>query len=376
VRLFMATFMNSRNVAALVSPYSSTRATRQESASLKGTTSQTALKAAHTTVPPSPASVARAFGEKSCKDRIANRHINNLQKAIEAGKKAGLPQEELDRAQEIVVKDEVLPTSRGENEAALVDALKASQAAMEALEVVVKMQAETIAKLALENKQLKKAQSLKVVTPKMSDASTEILPGEAKRLFESMLRDKAVQTTSESDKEAPQASPRIQPPVVPPTPRSSQGQVPLGSPRVQVPAPTPSPRIQPPVAESIEGIQQSVMDLNVSTASPYVAEAFRLGWLAGVKSNTMAANRSPSSTRSDESNPSDPGSCIVASTPSDISDAGSNDGSTSPQVAGVEPQGALPPLPAMLPPPPPPVLFSPPQAWIQQLGSCNVEQLG
>lgn len=239
-------------------------------------------------------------------------------------------------------------------EEALVEALQASQAANEALEAVIKMQVEAMEKVLLENKKLwqqaQAAQSLKVCTqPRTSEASTEILPDESKSFYSAGALDAAVQTLSERTSvpkhiapavHEPQASPRIQPPVVPPTPRlASQTQIPgqLSSPRMT------EPQLGSPLPENVDGLAHMMDQQKIGQASPYVAEAFRLGWLAGVKSNTMAANRSPSSTRSDESPPSDPGSFVNVSASSE--ESGSDSGSATPKLGGV-----LPPLPALLPP--------------------------
>jgi len=245
---------------------------------------------------------------------------------------------------------DALKASQAANEAleaeavALVDALKASQTANDALEAVVKMQAEAMEKIMLERQKerehlrqlMRKYKSLQVSMPKMSEAPTEIVD---------VAVQTSLQTVSEEDKEASQPQPKIQPPVAP-APSLSQGQAPLGS-KLEDSAPPTNPRIQPPVAtptpENVEGTQQIIVDMDMANASPHVAEAFRLGWLAGVKSNTMAANRSPSSTRSDESPPSDPGSFVNVSASSE--ESGSDSGSATPQKGGV-----LPPLPALLPP--------------------------
>lgn len=265
------------------------------------------------------------------------------------------------------------------------EALTASQAANDALEGVVKMQQEAIQSLLAENKKLwlQAQQALASKAPKkptMCEACTEILPEEGKLLCAAGNQDASAQTDYEVPKipkvemplaEAPLPSPRIQPPAVPPTPRRlSHGQVPLSSPRIQpVAAPLPTPRTQPlvgsPTPENVKGLAPTpenvngTADLNIANSSPYVAEAFRLGWLAGVKSNSLAANRAPSSTRSDDSPPSDPGSFIM----------GDSQGSTSGSEAGSPAPGdKLPALPTMMPPPPPPTLFAPPAVYLDQLG--------
>lgn len=261
-------------------------------------------------------------------------------------------------------------------EEALVEALQASQAANEALEAVIKMQVEAMEKVLLENKKLwqqaQAAQSLKICTqPRTSEASTEILPDESKSFYSAGSLDAAVQTLSERTSvpkhiapavHEPQASPRIQPPLVPPTPRlASQTQIPgqLSSPRMT------EPQLESPLPENVDGLAHMMDQQKIGQASPYVAEAFRLGWLAGVKSNSLAANRSPSSTRSDDSHPSDPGSYVMCSSKSESS--GSERGSESPPG----PSDKIPALPKMMAPPPPPILSSPPPDAM-----LHLEQLG
>jgi len=254
--------------------------------------------------------------------------------------------------------------SMSEKEEALVEALQASQAANEALEAVVKMQAEAMEKVLQENKKLwlqakvahTAAQASKTRTrPSTCEASTEILPDEAKSFYPGGAPDAAELTLSVCNSvpevdvpptDAPQASPRIQPPSVP-TPRDA----PRSEPQFGGPLPA------GPLPEKANG--------SPNVKSSDVAEAFRLGWLAGVKSNSLAAKRSPESTRSDDSQPSDPESFIVSSSKSESS--GSERGSESPPG----PSDKIPALPKMMPPPPPPMLSAPPQDT-----RLHLEQLG
>jgi len=272
---------------------------------------------------------------------------------------------------------ELRPPSKREE--ALVEALQASQAANDALEAVVKMQAEALANVYKENKRLwKHAQeseqtaSLKMpmpcARPRMCEAPTEILPEEAKFILVGCAVDAEVQTFFE-DKvpDSPPASP-ITPTAAPQaSPRIAFPTAPLSSPREAAPAPLPTPRIQEPSRpENTTPKVEGLAELNIGNASPFVAEAFRLGWLAGVKSNNLAANRSPSSTRSDDSPPSDPGSYVMGSI-GDIS-SGSNSGSESPPECNRYPTPMMPPPPPpKLLPPPPPAAFSIP-AQYDQLG--------
>lgn len=209
---------------------------------------------------------------------------------------------------------------------ALVEALQASQAANEALEAVIRMQAEALENILRQNKklcqQLNEAHPEAHPKPVMCEVSTQVLPEEA------------------AENTATPVRPR----------KRSQSQVPNGSPTVQAPS-----------------------DLNIDkvahdNASPYVAEAFRLGWLAGVKSNSLAATKSPSSTRSDHSQPSDPGSL-----PSDQGSyvMGSRCSSESSNVnspGSESPPGPSDKLPLLPPPEPPSLLVPPPQVHLEQLG--------
>lgn len=292
----------------------------------------------------------------------------------EASAQMSQPQPPIQRQASIAESNQV-----SAREEALVEALQASQAANEALEAVIKMQVEAMEKVLLENKKLwqqaQAAQSLKVCTQPLSistsEASTEILPDESKSFSSAVALDAAVQTLSERTSvpkhiapavHEPQASPRIQPPVVPPTPMlANQTQIPgqLSSPRMT------EPQLGSPLPENVDGLAHMMDQQKIGQASPYVAEAFRLGWLAGVKSNSLAANRSPSSTRSDDSHPSDPGSYVMCSSKSESS--GSERGSESPPG----PSDKIPALPKMMAPPPPPILSSPPPDAM-----LHLEQLG
>lgn len=260
-----------------------------------------------------------------------------------------------------------VPDAVTKKEESLIDALQASQAANEALEAVIKLQARAIEQMMEENKKL--CQQAKIAhlptqpKPVMCEASTEILADE---LCMIQTLDISVQTTeagkqattAQTAPDAPQSSPRIQPPVVPPTPRRmSKSHEPKGIPRVEAPS------------------ELSKEKMSQANASENVAEAFRLGWLAGVKSNSMAASKSPCSTRSDDSQPSDPGSFVVGSNKSDSGDSRGSDsrvvtpvsvtpGSESPPLCN-----KLPALPTMMPPPPPPALLAPPSGIpFEQLG--------
>lgn len=246
---------------------------------------------------------------------------------------------------------------QGKKEDALVDALQASQAANQALEQVIKLQARAIEEMLRENKKLcqqaKEAHLKAGAMPVMCEASTQILPEEAALFTLVSTQDASVQILEEDrgvttvqtvpDLQQPQGSPRIQPPVVPPTPRRASKNIAKGEPRIQAPS-----------AENMKDMEK----ISQANASPYVAEAFRLGWLAGVKSNSLAANKSPSSTRSDDSQPSDPGSFVVGSRGSESCDSRGSE----------SPPGPNDKLPLLPPPPPPMLLVPPPEIPFAQLG--------
>lgn len=255
-------------------------------------------------------------------------------------------------------------------EEALIDALQASTAANEALEAVIKLQARAIEEMMQENKRLvqqaKQAHLKNHEKPVMCEGSTQVLAEEAAMFSLSSTLDTSVQTGPEGndvstvqaaldvlhpvprtamseDDDLPRFGLRIQPPAVPPTPRKvSKTHTPKGSPRVAAP---------------------SSIEISKANAEAQ-AEAFRLGWLAGVKSNSMAANKSPSSTRSDDSQPSDPGSYVVGSRGSE---SGDSRGSLSPPG----PNDKLPALPTLMPPPPPPALMAPPEIPFEQLAQLG-----
>eukprot|EP00746_Dinoflagellata_sp_MGD_P162049 gnl/MRDRNA2_/MRDRNA2_89440_c0_seq1.p1 gnl/MRDRNA2_/MRDRNA2_89440_c0~~gnl/MRDRNA2_/MRDRNA2_89440_c0_seq1.p1 ORF type:complete len:300 (-),score=74.51 gnl/MRDRNA2_/MRDRNA2_89440_c0_seq1:26-925(-) len=262
------------------------------------------------------------------------------------------------------------PKGSNLKEESLIDALQASQAANEALEAVIKLQARAIEQMMEENKKLvqqakdangkcKEAKEAKEALSKQAkealskpatcEASTETVADEAALFSMKMHTLEKQVTTVQTAPDVPQSSPRIQPPVVPPTPRRvSKSQIEASS------------------ELSVDKLTK-VNASDYSNASPYVAEAFRLGWLAGVKSNAIAKSKSPSSTRSDDSDPSDPGSFVVGSSKSDSGESRGSDSRGSESPPG--PAEKLPALPTMMPLPPPPALLAPPpEIPFEQLG--------
>jgi hypothetical protein len=238
-------------------------------------------------------------------------------------------------------------------EEALIEALQASTSANEALEAVIKLQARAIEQMMEENRKLvqqaHEAHRTKHAKSTTCDAFTEVAPFSSLISTETQTGGEAADvSTVEAAVDVPQSSPRIQPPAVPPTPRKmSKSHDSKGN-----------PIVAPPSQERVD-----MEKLSQANASPFVAEAFRLGWLAGVKSNSMAANKSPSSTRSDDSQPSDPGSAGSYIVGSRGSESGDSRGSLSPPG----PNDKLPALPTLMPPPPPPVLLAAPEIPFEQL---------